>query len=288
MSLVAVAGDTYNAYFDFSSRPSAADDPLRGNLPDPNGDQALLDNAFNPCFIKPVVWPDETHAAWHYDFAAAVGEPRSTVAGRAQDFASAHKHPNMPLLDNDHWVVHVISGYKLSDVMVLGTLDQYDNDPDTNLASTGLTYATGQYATFLWEEIERDVASEHGWSAAQSQRNRALTLIHEVGHWLVPGTGHNYGPNPTDIMWVAQYNTAPRCFVWVEAGGTVPQTPWDFSLSANRQTGDDRGGRPAWASRRAGRIGPESALGLRPRRALSSAQVAASIRGAAGARQADA
>jgi len=207
MSLVAVAGDTYNAYFDFSSRPSAADDPLRGNLPDPNGDQALLDNAFNPCFIKPVVWPDETHAAWHYDFAAAVGEPRSTVAGRAQDFASAHKHPNMPLLDNDHWVVHVISGYKLSDVMVLGTLDQYDNDPDTNLASTGLTYATGQYATFLWEEIERDVASEHGWSAAQSQRNRALTLIHEVGHWLVPGTGHNYGPNPTDIMWVAQYNT---------------------------------------------------------------------------------
>src|ERR1017187_6752262 len=70
-------------------------------------------------------------------------------------------------------------------------------------------------------------------------------------------------------------------------GGPVPQAPWDLSLwdlTASCQNEAASPGGPDWLACRAG---PESVLGLRPRRALSSAQVGWMIRGPAGRNQAD-
>jgi hypothetical protein len=68
---------------------------------------------------------------------------------------------------------------------------------------------------------------------------------------------------------------APRCLVWVDLGDQSPKPPGILRFVTGRQAARIQAASPLWSELTLPAVSvPESALGLRPRRALSSAQVA--------------
>jgi hypothetical protein len=79
---------------------------------------------------------------------------------------------------------------------------------------------------------------------------------------------------PGQVVRQSQF-LAPRCLVWVDLGDQSPKPPGIFRFVPDRQTARIQGASPPQSGLTLPAVSvPESALGLRPRRALSSAQAA--------------
>lgn len=85
-----------------------------------------------------------------------------------------------------YWKVHLIGAYEgpldnpgsPTDNV---TIDENDNDDDSELALIGMFVSGGSESGFIFNEVIRDVAAEHSWTAEQIAKIKQMAVIHLVG-----------------------------------------------------------------------------------------------------------
>ncbi len=83
----------------------------------------------------------------------------------------------------EYWTVYVIGVYEHETATDGNFLDNDDATlGDTEVASTGWTRTQEPEYSVIPKEVIRDVASQHGWSDAQTAAVQQWAVVHEIGH----------------------------------------------------------------------------------------------------------
>lgn len=189
MKSIANVGDSYRIEFD------ADDEKIKDvNNPNTGGLAKTFDDAY-VAVVRVTNW-DNAATPWSYYF--------NVNRSMAVDYVKANR--GIPSEAN-YWGVYVIGVYEYWD-------PKYDNDPDNELALTGVTIGEGptprspEYSLIFMETI-RDVVKQRGWNASQSQHVVQVIVTHELAHHFELGhlpESHTAIPRkpcvkPESVMW---------------------------------------------------------------------------------------
>ncbi len=165
--------------------PFPTNDLLRGDVPNPNLSDLQL--AFGEAYIQVVLGTqyDNSQTPWRHDF-ASLGDMNDYMVG-ANGERGTRNHESAA-----YWTAYVIGVYEAFEP------DHLDNDPDSEVASTGLTASAEPEWSAIPMEIIRDVAAQHGWTPAQTAALQRSVVVHEIGHQFE--LGDDYNGNHTHVM----------------------------------------------------------------------------------------
>lgn len=76
-----------------------------------------------------------------------------------------------------YWSAYVIGIYEMETAT-----ECLDNDPDSEVASTGGNWPAEPEWSAIPMEVIRDVASQHQWTQDQTNAVKRSIVVHEVGH----------------------------------------------------------------------------------------------------------
>jgi hypothetical protein len=165
------------------------DDTLRGDIPQP--DTGAFADAFDDCYVTPVVEEDDDQEPWSYNFNGSYMEMTAYLAAHRYDGEGQTQQYEA----DDYWQVYVIGIYQSSEAA-------HDNDPNSELCSVGGTQMGDYEVSYFAAEVHRDEADDQwSWTAEEKTHAAQYTVLHEIGHHF--GLEHQLGPLPAHVMWAA-------------------------------------------------------------------------------------